>query len=213
MANLIRRRSPQTSLWRDVDRWLESPRMGPSPSFRRDVERMFGDFERMLDDFMGENLVQTPAAWAPTMELKENERDYEIDVELPGVNQDDVKVELDENNVLTVSGERKQEETKKEKGYEYSERSYGRFVRTIQLPNDVDTSKVDASFKDGVLSIHVPKSEETSRARNIPIQGTKSEENETGMSASATPSTERPKNPSRDGEKAQKQRGEGAPRH
>jgi HSP20 family protein len=67
------------------------------------------------------------------------------------------------DNLLTIHGEKKQEEEKKEKGYYYSERSYGSFSRSIQLPTDVQPEKVSASFKDGVLEIRLPKTEEVKR--------------------------------------------------
>ena len=100
-----------------------------------------------------ENL--TVADWMPTVDISETEGEYLIKAELPEVRKEDVKVTV-ENGVLTLQGERRQE--KEEKGHRV-ERSYGSFIRSFSLPESVDESAVKAEYKDGVLHLHLPKSE------------------------------------------------------
>jgi HSP20 family protein len=96
--------------------------------------------------------------WAPLVDVSEDEREYLVEAELPEVKKDDVKVSV-ENGVLHLSGERKHEEETRTKKQHRIERSYGRFARSFTLPDDVDAAKVSAEFKDGLLKVHVLKSE------------------------------------------------------
>jgi len=100
----------------------------------------------------------TVAEWAPLVDITEDDTEYLIKAELPEVKKDDVKVAVD-NGVLAISGERKLEKEEKDKKYHRVERSYGSFVRTFIVPDDADAEKVNAEFKDGVLKVHLPKSE------------------------------------------------------
>jgi len=103
-----------------------------------------------------ENL--TVADWMPTVDISETEGEYLIKAELPEVRKEDVKVTV-ENGVLTLQGERRQEKEEKGKMFHRVERSYGSFVRSFTLPESVDESSVKAEYKDGVLNLHLPKSE------------------------------------------------------
>ena len=98
------------------------------------------------------------ADWAPMADISEDENEYVIKAELPELKKEDVKVTV-ENGVLTISGERKFEKEEKNKKYHRVERAYGRFARSFALPDDADASKVKAEFKDGMLTVHLPKSE------------------------------------------------------
>jgi HSP20 family protein len=102
--------------------------------------------------------AMTVAEWAPLEDIVEEEKEYLIKAELPEVKREDVKVSVEEG-VLTVSGERKFEKEEKGKKYHRIERAYGRYARSFTLPDDADPSKVTAEFKDGVLRVHLPKSE------------------------------------------------------
>jgi HSP20 family protein len=102
--------------------------------------------------------VMTVADWTPTVDITETEGEYAIKAELPEVKKEDVKVTV-EDGVLTIQGERKQEKEEKGKKYHRIERSYGRFVRSFTLPDTVDEGKVRAEYADGVLHLHLPKSE------------------------------------------------------
>ena len=103
-----------------------------------------------------ENL--TVADWMPTVDISETEGEYLIKAELPEVRKEDVKVTV-ENGVLTLQGERRQEKEEKGKKFHRVERSYGSFIRSFSLPESVDESAVKAVYKDGVLHLHLPKSE------------------------------------------------------
>ena len=103
-----------------------------------------------------ENL--TVADWMPTVDISETESEYLIKAELPEVRKEDVKVTV-ENGVLTLQGERRQEKEEKGRRFHRVERSYGSFVRSFTLPESVDEGGVKAEYKDGVLALHLPKSE------------------------------------------------------
>lgn len=103
-----------------------------------------------------ENL--TVADWMPTVDISETEGEYLIKAELPEVKKEDVKVTV-EDGVLTLQGERRQEKEEKGKRFHRVERSYGSFLRSFALPESVDESQVKAEYKDGVLNLHLPKSE------------------------------------------------------
>lgn len=100
----------------------------------------------------------TVAEWAPLVDIIEDDKEYLLKAELPEMRKEDVKVTV-ENGVLTISGERKLEKEEKGKKYHRIERAYGSFVRSFTLPDDADADKVSAEFKDGVLKVHVAKSE------------------------------------------------------
>jgi len=103
-----------------------------------------------------ENL--TVADWVPTVDISETDGEYLIKAELPEVKKEDVKVTV-EDGVLTLQGERRHEKEEKGKKFHRVERSYGSFVRSFALPESVDEGGVKAEYKDGVLNLHLPKSE------------------------------------------------------
>ena len=96
--------------------------------------------------------------WAPVVDISETDGEYLIKAEIPEVKREDVKVSV-ENGVLTLQGERKQEKEEKGKKFHRVERYYGSFLRTFTVPDNVDDTKVGAEFKDGVLNVHLPKTE------------------------------------------------------
>ncbi|MEW6681340.1 MAG: Hsp20/alpha crystallin family protein [Nitrospirota bacterium] len=96
--------------------------------------------------------------WAPLVDVIEDEKEYLVKAELPEVKKDDVKISV-QDDVLTVSGERTQEKEEKGKKFHRIERAYGSFSRSFTLPEDADASKISADFKNGVLTVHLPKSE------------------------------------------------------
>jgi len=100
----------------------------------------------------------TVAAWSPLVDIVEDEKEYLIKAELPELRKEEVKVTV-ENGTLNLSGERKLEKEEKGKRYHRVERAYGSFVRSFTLPDDADPGQVSAEFKDGVLKVHVVKSE------------------------------------------------------
>ena len=107
-------------------------------------------------------------AWAPAMDVEETDKEYLIKADLPDVKKPDVKVGIEEG-VLTIEGERRQEKEEKGTKYHRLERSYGRFVRRLTVPTDVDQAQVGADFKDGVLNVHLPKSA-NAKPRSVDIK-------------------------------------------
>jgi HSP20 family protein len=100
----------------------------------------------------------TVADWVPSVDISETDTEYLIKAELPEVKKEDVKVTM-QDGVLTIQGERRQEKEEKDKKFHRVERSYGSFVRSFTLPDYVDDTKVKAEFKEGILNLHLPKSE------------------------------------------------------
>jgi HSP20 family protein len=102
--------------------------------------------------------LMTIAEWAPSVDIIEDEKEWLVKADLPEVKKEDVKVTV-ENGVLTITGERRLEKEEKDKKYHRVERSYGSFFRSFTLPDAADSPKVSAEFKEGVLKVHLPKSE------------------------------------------------------
>lgn len=121
---------------------------------RRDI---FADF---FDSFFNTDLLPSNEKLTPAVDIVEEKDKYLVKADIPGIKQDDIKVEVDDG-VLRISGERKYEkkEEDKEKKYHYYERSYGVFERRFVLPSDIDSEKIDAKYENGVLEIVLPKTE------------------------------------------------------
>ncbi|MEW6159599.1 MAG: Hsp20/alpha crystallin family protein [Verrucomicrobiota bacterium] len=109
------------------------------------------------------------SAWAPAVDVHEDRDKVVVTAELPGMQKNDIDVSVHENTLL-ISGERKCEEEKSGAEYYQCERYFGKFQRSIALPHTVDTSKVEAKYKDGILTVTLPKSEQA-KARQIQISG------------------------------------------
>lgn len=123
---------------------------------QREINRLFDDMFRggmQADDTNGLSF------WNPAVDIAEQENEYVVNVELPGMNKDDVKITL-ESNVLTIRGEKKQEKESKQGNYHRAERAYGSFQRSFTLPTTVKSDRIDATYKDGILTITLPKVEE-----------------------------------------------------
>jgi HSP20 family protein len=104
--------------------------------------------------------AMTVADWVPTVDITEDDNEYVIKAEIPEVDKKNVKVTVQEG-MLTIQGERKQEKEEKGKRFHRVERSYGTFVRSFALPEDTTGENIKAEFKEGMLNVHVPKSERT----------------------------------------------------
>jgi HSP20 family protein len=144
--------------------------------------RPFGDLERWpnllanwpsTSRLLGDDLFPWPwarrtGAVVPALDVRENDQHYAVTVELPGVRREDVHVEL-EGGVLTIRGEKTSEREEKKEHRRYTERSYGSFSRSFSLPPDADADRLDASFKDGVLSLTIPRIEQA-KPRTIAIK-------------------------------------------
>jgi len=126
-----------------------------------------GRLGRLLEGFSGET-ARLPRAFAPAVDIHEDEKHYTVTVELPGGKKEDVQVEVREG-VLTIRGEKKSEREEKKEHRRWIERTYGSFMRSFTLPENADAEHVDASFKDGVLTLAIPKIEAV-KPRSIAIK-------------------------------------------
>ena len=129
----------------------------------RDLEnfqsRLSSFFNRTPNEVTeGDGESKTLAQWIPVVDIEEDDKEYLITAELPEVKKEGVKVTV-ENGALCISGERSHEKREKNKRYHRIERSYGNFFRSFSLPEDSDAGKINANFKEGVLKVHLPKSE------------------------------------------------------
>jgi HSP20 family protein len=153
-ATLVRRQPRRTQTVRD-------PLFG-------EMERLFnaGPFwpGNLFGQRLGEDLRN---AWIPPVDVQETENAFIFTAELPGLSKDDVSITLEEN-LLTLSGERSLKEKEEGENFHRIERSYGSFSRSFSLPSQVDASKVDASFKDGLLTVEIAKAEQA-KPRKIEI--------------------------------------------
>ncbi|MBP7830806.1 MAG: Hsp20/alpha crystallin family protein [Kiritimatiellae bacterium] len=145
----------------------------PFEALHREMNELFDGF---LREFGGPGLPslrgeRTEGRVSPKFEVAETDEVVQVTAELPGLDEKDIQVSLDEN-VLTVKGEKKQEREEKNKSYYLSERSYGQFQRVIPLPAGIEADKVKAQFKKGVLNITLPKSRKAAaEGRRIPVSG------------------------------------------
>lgn len=138
----------------------------------RDLGGLQDEVERMFRQFFGGGSESRPAAstagaWSPALDVEEDQEAFILHVELPGVKPDAVEVNLEEN-VLTVSSERSFYQDREADGFRRIERRFGRFHRAVRLPDRVDPEKVGARYENGLLTITVPKAEET-KPRRIEI--------------------------------------------
>ena len=123
----------------------------------REIEDMFERYNKAVGwpRSGGQEIMRT-GDWSPRVDIAETEKEFVIKAEIPEVKKEDVKVTVD-NGVLTVLGERKQEKEEKGKKFHRVERLYGSFSRSFTLPENVDGSKIKATFSDGMLSLQIPK--------------------------------------------------------
>jgi HSP20 family protein len=143
-----------------------------------DLTRWETDMDRMMEGFFGRNRRPWgPSLWSrrglhelttPMVDVYEEKDDVVVKAELPGMTKDDIEVDISDR-YLTLKGEKKKEEKIEEEDYFACERTYGAFHRSVELPKDVQADKVKASFKDGILEIRLPKTEEA-KTREIKVK-------------------------------------------
>ena len=150
----------------------------PFAALRRDIDRMFENFTRSFPSMFEFDPFRRLAPTfdirgietAPKLDVSEDAKAYEITAELPGVEEKDVNLTL-QDDVLTLSGEKKSEREEKKKEYHVSERSYGSFRRSFRLPDDVNPDKISAKFDKGVMTITLPRIAKVKpKGRSIPIK-------------------------------------------
>ncbi len=140
-------------------RWNPAHELTSFPSdvlnIQREINRMFETFFRGEQE---ESSLFSPT-WKPAVDIVEHENEYIAKVELPGVDKNNVKITM-QDNVLTIRGEKNQEKKDKESNFHRVERFYGSFQRSFTLPTSVRNDAIEADYKDGILTIHMPKAEE-----------------------------------------------------
>jgi HSP20 family protein len=132
---------------------------------QREINKMFDTFFR---EGSPEGDTLATSAWMPAVDVEEQDHQYIVQVELPGVAKDDVKIVM-QDSILTIRGEKKQQKQSKGTNYHRVERVYGSFQRSFTLPATVRNEAIDATFKDGILTIAVPKAEEA-RPKQIEVK-------------------------------------------
>jgi HSP20 family protein len=134
-----------------------------------DVSRWEQDMERFFENFLGAKVRPMDERWwsarssgIPAVDLYEENGDIVAKADLPGLTREDVQINITDH-LLTIKGEKKQQEEEREKDYYRSERLYGAFARTLPLPTEINPQKVRATFKNGVLEVRLPKSDEAKK--------------------------------------------------
>ncbi len=139
------------------------------------VDRFNDEFDHFFDDFFGRPFSILPFQrgaheFFPKLDVFETDRDVKVTVEIPGMDEKDIEVSIN-NGVLSISGEKSSEHEEKKGQYHRMERSYGSFRRDVLLPSEVDETKVDATFSKGVLEVSLPKlTEEMRKSRKIVVK-------------------------------------------
>ncbi len=132
-------------------------------NLHNEMGKIFGDlFASQESETSGES-----TSWMPTVDISETENSFEILTELPGVTESDVRISVTDN-LLTIKGEKQQEKETDDKNYHRVERRYGSFQRSFTLPRNVEAADIKAGYKDGVLTLTIPKSE-AAKPTEIPI--------------------------------------------
>jgi len=133
------------------------------------MRRLSTEMDRAVGRFFGQGLGDSSATWVPAVEVTEHNGQLQVHAELPGLKPEDVKIEVTDDSLI-IQGERKYEHEEKKKGSYRSERRYGQFYREIPLPEGANVEQAKAQFNNGMLEITIPVPEQTSKAREIPIQ-------------------------------------------
>lgn len=134
----------------------------------RDMLTVQDEVNRMIESFFPTTPTELAGGWTPTCDVRENEADFVVRAELPGVAREDIKVNL-VNNMLTIRGEKKQETDEKKGNWHRVERTFGTFERALTFPANVQPDQIKARYVNGVLEITVPKAE-SAKTREIKIE-------------------------------------------
>jgi HSP20 family protein len=136
--------------------------------FWKEFSTLSGRLNRLLGDAPREDGGDFLGSWSPAVDIFDKGNEVVINAELPGINKEDIDVRV-ENNILTIRGKKEQKEEVKEEGYFRSERLYGSFSRSFSLPSTVEASRIAAQYRDGVLTLSIPKAEEA-KPRQIEVK-------------------------------------------
>jgi HSP20 family protein len=157
------------SVWRRGESPLRKEEEHPFYALQREMDNVFDNFFRNFD-LMPTGRGEGMGAFYPSVDVKDGEKEIVVKAELPGMEEKDVEVSLSDD-ALTIRGEKKEEKENKGKDYWHKETNYGSFSRVIPLPEGLDTEKADAHFKNGVLTIALPKLEaKLAKSKKIAIK-------------------------------------------
>ena len=158
------------SIWKRSD--VSSKRVDEHPfySLQREMNSLFDNFFRGFDLAPRGLAAGAMGIFSPSIDVKENDKEFIIKAELPGVEEKDIDVTVT-NDSVTIKGEKKEEKEDKDKNYYYMERSYGSFSRVIPLEAEIESNKAEASFKNGILDIKIPKNQSAkAKGTKVPIK-------------------------------------------
>jgi len=132
----------------------------------KDIEKARSEMDRLLDTFLfgrpQKGDIWEEIEWLPAIDVAETKNEIVVNVEIPGMDPKEFDISVSEGTLM-IKGEKKQEKEEKEENYHLTERRYGTFIRSILLPQEVESDKIRASYKDGILKITLPKSEEAKK--------------------------------------------------
>jgi HSP20 family protein len=153
----------------------------PFGGFRREIVRWFDDFDRgFLRWPLRHSVFDLAPTWptemtfgmVPAVDAAEKDKQYEISAELPGLDQNNIEITVS-NGILTIKGEKQEDKEEKKKDYYLSERRYGVFQRSFRIPGDVDAEKIEAAFKNGILTVTLPKlaaAQREDKEKKVPLK-------------------------------------------
>ncbi len=120
------------------------------------LDSFFDRFESLFEDLTMPSLLEERDVWEPAFDIIENEKEYVVTAELPGVDPEDIDITIS-GGILTIRGEKRREEEERGEGYYFLERRYGSFQRSFRLPEDIKEDEIEATYKNGVLKLVIPK--------------------------------------------------------
>lgn len=151
----------------DVARKTKTDIDHPFYSLQREMNSLFDNFFRGFEVAPHRFAAGGMEVFSPSVDVKENEKEFIIKAELPGVEEKDIDVTVT-NDSVTIKGEKKEEKEDKDKNYYYMERSYGSFCRVIPLDAEIESGKAEARFKNGILDIKIPK-DQSAKAKGTKV--------------------------------------------
>ena len=137
----------------------------------RELPALREEMDKLWNRFLGERTSMEPfrRSWTPSLDVSETKDNISVKAEIPGMEAKDIDISLSDR-ILTLKGEKKREKEEGDENCHFTERSYGAFSRTIQLPQEVQTDKIKASYKNGVLTVTLPKTEEAKAKEEVEIK-------------------------------------------
>lgn len=177
--------------WFDSALWMDNP-FAMMRRFSEEMDRLFDDFRTGRGMLPAQSRGRAELSqWSPQIEMYEKDNQLVICTDLPGMKQEDIQLEVQEN-MLTIQGERRNDFEDTQEGYYRSERSYGSFLRTIPLPPGIETEQAKASFENGVLKVMFPLPQQQQRRRRIEVEAGAEQQASAGTQTESSQSSSTP---------------------